>query len=137
MGAEAEAEIRRAIDGWAKAIRAKDVDGSLAGYAQGVLAFDLIDPLQYAGVEAVRERLEQWFSSFDGPIDFENRDLRIVAGEDVAFCHSLNHVSGTTTGGQTLDMWWRATLCLRKIDAEWFLVHSHTSVPFDMASRRA
>ena len=40
------AEIRRLIDGWAKAIRARDIDGSVFGYAPDVLTFDLVNPLQ-------------------------------------------------------------------------------------------
>jgi ketosteroid isomerase-like protein len=34
-------------------------------------------------------------------------------------------------------MYWRATLCLRKIDGEWLVVHTHTSVPFDMQTGEA
>jgi len=135
--ANGEAEIRALYADWAKAIRAKDIEGSLAHYARDVLAFDLIDPLRYVGSDAVRERLEQWFSSFDGPIGYENRDLSVTEGDDVAFAHSLNHVDATTTAGQKIDMWWRATVCFRKLDGRWMVVHSHTSVPFDMASGQA
>ena len=133
----AEADIRRLFEHWATAIRARDVDASLAHYAPDVLAFDLINPLQYARSDAVRTRLESWFSSFGGPIGYENRDLTITAGEDVAFAHSLNHVDATTKDGQKLDMWWRATLCFRKLDGDWVVSHSHTSVPFDMDTGKA
>jgi uncharacterized protein (TIGR02246 family) len=132
-----EADIRRLFDEWAQAVRAKDVDASLANYSPDVLAFDLIDPLQYTGLDALRERLQNWFSSFEGPIGYETRDLTITAGQDVAFAHSLNHVEATTTGGQKIDMWWRATLCLRTIDGEWTVTHTHTSVPFDMDAGKA
>jgi len=127
-----EEEIRRLFDGWGKAIRAKDVDASLASYAPDVLAFDLINPLRYVGIDAVRARLENWFSSFAGPIGYENRDLTIAMGDDVAFSHSLNHVSATTKDGQRLDMYWRATVCFCKLDGSWTVTHTHSSVPFDM-----
>src|SRR2546425_3692401 len=133
-----EAEIRRLFAGWAKAICAKDVDGSLANYAPDVLAFDLITPLQYSGSAALRERLERWFSSFSDPtIGYENRDLHIVADDEVAFAHSLNHVSAATTGGQRIHMWWRATVCFRAVDGAWLVTHSHSSVPFDMETGQA
>jgi uncharacterized protein (TIGR02246 family) len=134
---ESESEIRALFDRWAAAIRAKDADGSLANYGSDVCAFDLIEPLQYSGSDAVRERLENWFSSFEGPIRYENRDLRITAGADVAFGHSLNHVAATTKDGQTLDMWWRATVCLRNVRGEWVVTHSHASVPFHMETGKA
>jgi uncharacterized protein (TIGR02246 family) len=137
MAATGDDAIRGLFEGWANAIRARDVEGSLAGWAPDVVAFDLISPLQYAGAGEVRERLADWFSSFDGPIGYENRDLRIAAGEDVAFAHSLNHVDATTTDGTSVDMWWRATVCLRKIDGDWRVTHSHASVPLDMETGRA
>jgi ketosteroid isomerase-like protein len=71
----AEAEIRALIDQQARAVRAKDVDGSLSGYAPDVLLFDVVDPLRSMGADAARERLAAWFASFRGPIGYELRDL--------------------------------------------------------------
>jgi ketosteroid isomerase-like protein len=135
--ADAPAEIQELLERRAAAIRARDVDGSLSAYAPDIVAFDLIEPLQYRGSDAVRKRLEQWFSSFDGEIGYENREVGIVAGEEVAFAHSLDRVQGRTTDGNTLDMWWRATLCFRRNGARWVVTHSHTSVPFDMKTSMA
>ena len=126
-----EAQIRECMDKQAKAVRAKDLRGALAAYAPNVLSFDVVNPLQNVGVEAVRVRLEAWFSQFRGPIGCENRDLSITAGADAGFCHSLNRVSGTRTGCEKLEMWWRATVCFRKIDNQWMITHEHASVPFD------
>jgi uncharacterized protein (TIGR02246 family) len=137
MGADDETRIRELLDRWVAAIRAKDVDGSLAGWAPDVVAFDLIAPLQYRGRDAVRRRLEDWFSSFEGPIGYELDHLAVATGDEAAFAHSLNHVEGTTTDGRTVDMWWRATVCLRKRDGEWLVAHAHSSVPFDMTSGQA
>jgi len=132
-----EARIRALIDDQAKAIRTKDIDGSVACYAPDVLLFDVVNPLQYVGSEAARKRLAEWFSSFRGPIDYELRDLSITTGDDAAFAHSLNRVSATTTDGRKLDMWWRATVCYRKLDGQWMVTHEHASVPFDVASGQA
>jgi ketosteroid isomerase-like protein len=76
-------------------------------------------------------------SSFERPVGYEVRDLSITAGDEVAFCHSLNRVTGTTIGGKKIDMSWRATLCCRKIDGKWMVTHEHSSVPFDMESGKA
>jgi ketosteroid isomerase-like protein len=65
------------------------------------------------------------------------RGLEITEGGDVAFCHSLNGVSGTNTGGKRVEMWWRATTCFRKIDGQWLVTHGHSSEPFDMRSGKA
>ena len=133
----ATVEISALYDGWVAAIRGKDLAGALSHYAPDVVAFDLINPLQYKGVDAVKKRLQQWFASFSGPLGYEVHDIQVSAGEDVAFSHSLNHVQATTNDGKLLDMWWRATLCYRRQANEWLVTHSHTSVPFDMQTTMA
>jgi uncharacterized protein (TIGR02246 family) len=127
-----ERQIRTLIDNWANAIRAKDVDGLMSHYTPDILVFDLAPPLQYAGIDAYRKNFEEWFSSFQGSIGCEIRDLSINAGDDVAFGHSLNRISGKRTSGEETDVWVRATVCYRKIDGEWRIAHEHASVPFYM-----
>jgi ketosteroid isomerase-like protein len=65
------------------------------------------------------------------------RNLSITAGDDVAFCSSLNGVTGTNKDGAKIDMWWRATNGLRKIGGKWLVTHGHSSEPFDVASGKA
>lgn len=132
-----EAQIRALVEDKSKAVRAKDSDGATANYAPDVLSFDVINPLQYIGAAAIRKRLGEWFSSFEGSIGFEIRDLSITAGDTAAFSHSLNHVSATKTDGVKLDMWWRETACYRKVDGKWLITHQHSSVPFDMENGKA
>ena len=132
-----EAQIRKILDNWAEAIRAKDSHALVSGFAPHVLMFDLIKPLQYVGSMAVRKRAEEWLSSFQGPIGYEVRDLQITTGGDVAFCHSLNRVNATNKSGDKIDMWWRATVCFRKVEGNWVVAHEHCSVPFDMQSGQA
>jgi ketosteroid isomerase-like protein len=132
-----EAEIRELIENRIKAVRAKDIDAVMLNYAPGVLSFDVVNPLIYAGSDAVRKRLVEWFSSFQGPIGHEIRDLSINAGDAVAFSHGLNRVNATKIDGEKLDMWWRATVCYRKIDGKWMITHEHASVPFDVKTGKA
>ena len=132
-----EVLIRGLIEDKIKAVRAKDIDGATSNYAPDVLSFDVVNPLQNIGLDAIRKRLKEWLSSFQGSIDFDIRDLSITAGDGVAFCHSLNHVSATKMDGGELDMWWRETACYRKIDDRWIITHQHSSVPFDMKTGKA
>ncbi len=133
-----ELHISAVMDNLAEAVRTKDADRLIANYVDDVVAFDVVNPLQYAGADAVKERAEQWLSSFeDGLVGYEVGDLRISAGDDTAFCHSLNHVYAMRKDGVKLDMWWRATVCLRKIDGKWLITPIHSSVPFDMETGKA
>jgi len=134
----AEAELRALIEDRTRAIREKDVAAVLSVYAPDVLVYDLIDPLRHTGRESVGKRLEAWLSQFrEGPIGYELRDLRLTVGGDAAFSHCLSHVDATTTEGQRIDMWWRATSCFARIDGRWMVTHEHSSVPFDMETGRA
>jgi uncharacterized protein (TIGR02246 family) len=132
-----EVEIRELIDDRVKAVRAKDINALVSSYAPDVLAFDVVNPLQATGSDAIRRRLEEWFSSFEGPIGFEIRGLTITAREDVAFCHGLSGVNGATTAGGKINMWYRTTICCRKVDGKWIITHEHDSVPFNVETGKA
>jgi ketosteroid isomerase-like protein len=132
-----EAKVRAIIDGRVESVRSKDINALLSNHAPDILAFDVLNPLQYSGVDKVRERAEKWLSSYQSSIGYEVRDLAITAGADVAFCHYLYRVSGTLKGGGEVDMWVRATVCLRKVDGTWEIKHEHQSVPFDVETGKA
>jgi ketosteroid isomerase-like protein len=128
-----QAAIRSVINTWASAMRAKNADGVVSQYAPDNVKFILAPPLQYTKDHPFdKKSLQEWFFSFQGPIDYENRDLDITAGNDVAFCHSLNRMMATTTKGEKVNLWFRATLGFRKIAGQWKIAHEHSSVPFYM-----
>lgn len=129
--ADDEARVRAVMDGWAKAIAAKDIDAVMSHYAADIVTFDLAPPLQTTGPEALKKSLEAWFPTFRGPVGYEIRDLRVTTGDDVAF-RSLNRICGTRSDGTETDVWVRATVGLRKISGKWLIVHAHESVPFYM-----
>jgi len=132
-----EAEIRQVIDDWTQALHDKDIDRLWSHYAPDIISFDIAPPLQHGRV--LRKELEEWFDTWSGPIGCEIRNLKITVGGDVAFSHSLNRLHGIRTDGEKTDVWVRATLCFRKIDGAWKVVHEHTSVPLymDGSSRAA
>ena len=73
----------------------------------------------------------------DGQFAYEVRDLNVTTHGELAFVHSLNHVSGTRASGQITDMWLRWTACFRRIDGVWLVVHDHVSVPADFEHGKA
>lgn len=134
-----EAEIRQVYDRWAKAFRAHDVDAIMSVYAPGdaLVAFDIVPPLQYVGKDAYRKDYEEFLAQYEGPIETEFRDLRIVVGDGVAFFHCLEKMSGTLKNGEKSEVWIRATSGLRKIKGKWLIVHDHISAPIDLNSGKA
>jgi PhnB protein len=126
------AEIGRLLAAHAGALHDKDIDAALALVSKDVLSFDLAPPLLSRGAQAYRRNLEDWFPTWDGPIDFEQTDLKITVGDAVAFTTSLTRMGGIKLGEGSVYLWVRATLGLRKIGGRWRVVHEHVSTPFYM-----
>jgi uncharacterized protein (TIGR02246 family) len=132
-----EAQIRDLINRRLETVRSRNATASTASLAPDILSFDVVGPLRRIGLQASQRRAEEWFSSFKGAIDYEIRDLKITAGDDVAFAHGLSHVNALRSDGGQLDMWWRTTVCLTRTDGEWIVQHEHNSVPFHADSGKA
>ena len=134
-----EAEVRDVYERWAKATRARDMNGIMSVCAPGdtLVAYDIVPPLEYKGYEAYRKDYEEFLAMYDGPVEIEFREMHIVAGNDVAFIHALERLAGTMKGGQKSDLWVRATSGLRKINGKWLIVHDHISVPVDFETGKA
>jgi uncharacterized protein (TIGR02246 family) len=132
-----ETQIRQRVEDWAKAIRAKDLDGVMSLYAPNIVSFDLDPPLRYAGTDNKRQAWQKFFAARTGSIGYDMRELNITVQGEMAFVHSLNHVSGTMPSGQHSDLWVRWTACFQQIDGIWLVVHDHVSVPADLQHGRA
>jgi PhnB protein len=126
-----EEHIREGIRSWTQALHDKDVDRLMAHYTPDILAFDLAPPLQHAAAD-YRRGFAEWFRTWSSPIRCEVRDLQVTVGGDVAFAHSLNHLSGDRISGERSDIWVRATICFEKVNGRWLAAHEHISVPFYM-----
>jgi ketosteroid isomerase-like protein len=132
-----EIEIKRVIEGFVEAFRAKDLDGVMSMYAPEVVTFDVVPPLQYVGAAALRKRWEEVFSLLPGSIGYEIADLSIAVGEDMAFTHYFTRTSATLSTGQKIGNWLRCTACFRKIGGQWLLVHDQISAPIDVQTGKA
>lgn len=130
VSGDAEADIRTLIEARVGAMQAKDAARIADSLAAAIIAFEMVPPLSLPpGAAADVGGIRKWLEGWQGQIGVEVRDLTIHAARDVAFCHSLNRLSGTTTDGRKVGIWMRSTFGLRRIGGDWKIVHSHTSVP--------
>jgi uncharacterized protein (TIGR02246 family) len=132
-----EANIRQRINRWVEALCTMDLEGVMSLYAPDIVSFDLVPPLQHVGAKAKEKTWANVFGMFQRPLGYEIRDLTLTLGDDVAFGHSLNRVSGTLKNGNRTDFSVRWTACFRKIDGNWLIAHDQVSVPVDPQSGRA
>jgi uncharacterized protein (TIGR02246 family) len=129
-----EQQIRELMAAREVAMSARDAETLGAHYAPDVVAFTLAPPLVHRGAEVsgVAAR-KAWFETFEGPIEYEIRDLEITIGGDIAYSHALNRMSTTPKGSPAgFELWFRSTVCFRREDGEWRISHVHDSTPFYM-----
>ena len=124
-----EQNIRATIDARANAIRTKNVQGVRRCFADDSTGFYLAPPLRESPHQ---EDLAGWFATWRESIGYESRDLKITSGDEIAYSHSLCHLTGTRTDGERTDVWFRETLCFRRIGGQWLITHIHESLPMYM-----
>ena len=128
-----EAAIRALLAERAAAFRARDASRFVASLDPSIVIFDLAPPLRRTGPELLDPAgLQAWLDTWKDEIGYEMSELTISIGGDIAYCHSLDHLTGTRTDGDREDFWTRATVGLRKTGDGWKVTHEHTSVPFYM-----
>ncbi|MBJ6123652.1 YybH family protein [Sphingomonas mollis] len=127
-------KIRELIAARSMAINAHDVEAAIADIDQDVAIYELVPPLAMEGIAASRQRTVDWFATYsDGPY-WQDGEITVISDGDVAFSHAINRVTGTSSSGDQVDMWFRTTPGWRRRDGRWRIVHDHNSVPFDPAS---
>jgi uncharacterized protein (TIGR02246 family) len=124
-----EAAIRELVESWARAVRAKDLNGILANHSTDMLMFDVPPPLQSKGIEAYKKTWELFFSWSNDPVVFDIKDMNIIAGTDVAFVAALMRCAGTEKNGERIELEFRLTIGLRRIGDQWIVLHEHHSIP--------
>ncbi|MEQ0559112.1 nuclear transport factor 2 family protein [Amycolatopsis sp. NEAU-NG30] len=131
MTEQDEKQIRELMTARAKAMTERDAETLAGQYLPDAVAYTLAPPLVHHGEDA--EVRKAWFAGFDGPIEYEIRDLEVTVGGDVAYSHCLTRLSTTPKGmPQKFELWFRSTTGFRRTGGEWRIAHVHDSTPFYM-----
>lgn len=112
-----------------KAHAERDATAIVDAYTPDAVVFDLAPPLVRHGLN--RDEIAAWLASWDGPLLIEASNAELTVHGDLAFSTALNRMRGRK-GGEDQDLWFRSTICLKKTDGRWRIVHDHASVPFYM-----
>jgi uncharacterized protein (TIGR02246 family) len=123
------AEIEALLQELARAHANHDADAIVEAYVPDAVIFDLSPPLGRRGLK--RDEVAAWLAGWDGPIQLDAVDLSLTTDGDLAFVSALNRMRGRQRG-EDADIWYRTTMCLRRISGRWRIVCDHASVPFYM-----
>jgi uncharacterized protein (TIGR02246 family) len=126
-----EAEVRAVHDRWDAGTAAKDLDELMANIADDVVSYEHEVPLEYVGIDAVRELCSRSLDAAESS-RLSIPELSVLVRGDLAVAWGLNRVSADDR-----EFWSRATRVFRRIDGSWQMIHQHLSFPFDPATGAA
>jgi uncharacterized protein (TIGR02246 family) len=119
-----DAEVRAVHERWFERTAAKDLDGLMAHIAPDIVSYEHAGPLQYVGIDDVREVCRRGLQASPGPIDFDIPDLTIRAYGDLAVAWGLDRIVADGVEIQS-----RGTRVFQRRDGDWQMIHQHLSVP--------
>ncbi len=126
-----EEAVRKVVEDWAAAVRQRDLPAILRHHSPDILMFDVPPPFQSKGIEAYRKTWDLFFSWAHDPAIFDIKEMKVIAGSDVAFVAASMRCTGKEPGGEDFALDFRLTVGLHKVDGQWMIIHEHHSVPAD------
>ncbi|HLY03828.1 MAG TPA: nuclear transport factor 2 family protein [Candidatus Cybelea sp.] len=127
------AQITALYQQFTTAFRHKDLDGIMSVYVAGpgLFVFDVGMPREHVGSDSYRADWKSLFAGFKGSTipSFGISEMSLTISGDVAYSHSVQSFTATTTKGQHVALTVRVTDVLRKINGKWLIVMEHVSVP--------
>lgn len=123
-----ETQIRQLVEDWAAAVRNGDLIAILAHHAGNIVMYDVPKPFQSVGLDAYRKTWNTFFA-YTRPGVFDIQELNIVADEKVAFCYATMKCADKSNSAEYVDLDFRLTIGLKKINGQWTILHEHHSIP--------
>lgn len=124
-----EIDIQALIERWAKGVRDQNRAAIRADHDPEILMFDVPPPFVSRGLDAYMATWETFFSWSEKPVAFDFHDVKITAGNDVAFATAIGRCAGAGPNGTREGLEFRLTMGLRKINGRWRVMHEHHSLP--------
>ncbi len=127
-----EAVIRRMIESWATAVRARKIGDVVAHHTDDMVMFDVPPPVSVRGLAAYTETWAPFFKwQEEGDGTFEIVELDVTAGDRVAFAIALLRCGSRAELVRDDSPRLRLTIGLKKIGGAWKIAHEHHSFPLE------
>ena len=137
--ADAADELRAAQQSIATGAEARNLDAIMSNYLRSgkLFVFDVYPPRAYIGYDAFRKDWHDFLEAFKGPITYEMLDMDVDTDGTLGYVHVIEHIAGTNSEGQSVEINMRVTELYRKINGKWLIEHEHASVPVDLKTGMA
>jgi len=124
-----ETAVREVVEAWMAAVRREDYEGILRNHSADMVLFDVPPPFQSRGIEAYRKSWDLFFSWSSDAVPYEVKEMAVTASSDVAFVVATMRCAEPGSNGEQIGLDFRLTICLRKIEGQWTIMHEHHSIP--------
>jgi uncharacterized protein (TIGR02246 family) len=121
-----EEAVRVVHRSWAATTATGDLEGLMAPIADDVVSYEHGGPLEYRGIDAVREVCAAGLASTSGPVDWTIPDLTVVVDGDLAVTWGLDRIAPGPGADAVVS---RGTRVFRRRSGTWQMVHQHLSFP--------
>ncbi len=129
-------EVRELHEKWFDATARQDLDSLMAPVADDVVSYEHEAPLQYVGVDSVRDVCKRGLEASAGAVGWRVPDLKIEVRDDLAVAWGLNHMTAELPDGTMSESWSRGTRVFQRRGGHWMLIHQHVSFPLDPETGR-
>jgi ketosteroid isomerase-like protein len=123
-----EIQIRQLVESWAQAVRNRDLEKILAHHSDNIVMFDVPKPFQSLGIEAYRKTWDIFYT-YTKPGVFDIQKLDVFADNTIAFCIATMKCADKFGREDYVDLDFRLTIGLMKLNEKWTIVHEHHSIP--------
>lgn len=128
-------EILQQIKHWDQAVINKDIDQITDHCAEDVSMFDVSS--QMNGIEEYKTEWYKFSPYFNENMMISRKDIKVYTSDDLAIVHCFSKVEHKALIGKIKMPWCRTTICMKKEDQNWRLIHQHISMPINLADGKA
>ncbi len=132
--ADQNPEVMTLLERFDAALNKKDLDALAKCYDDNVRVFDV--GAQVEGFGGLRRLWESCFPYFTKPIEIERRDINMHVNDGMAIVSFYSRIKGVETDNPAATSWLRTTMCMKKIDGAWKIVHDHISFPVNCETEK-
>lgn len=128
-------EVLAQIKLWDQALMGTNIEDLLQQCAPNISMFDV--SMQMNGIKEYKTEWEKFSPYFMDGMQISRRDMKLYASDTLAVLHCHSKVEHRALKGQLQMPWCRTTLCLKKVQDHWQVIHQHISMPVDMVTGKA
>lgn len=128
-------EVLQQIKLWDNAITGTKINELINQCSKDVSMFDVSSQLN--GIDEYKNEWQKFSPYFSKEMKISRRNVKLYASEELAILHCHSKVENLAMKDKVMMPWCRTTLCLKKQNNQWRVVHQHISMPINMITGQA